>query len=125
MGRFLKLAALAAGIVLFGTYLFGATRADAGASKTASATSRINAAELFAQNCARCHGADGQGDTPLGHVYGTPDFTDARWWQQHGKSSRQQIAIVTNGKGGMPSFKKKLSQREIAALVAYVRRFRR
>ena len=61
----------------------------------------------------------------MGHVYGSPDFTDARWWQEHGKSNRQLIAIVTNGKGGMPSFKRKLNQKEIAALVAYVRRFRR
>ena len=121
MGRFLKLAMLAAALVLFGTYLFGA---NAGASKTPPPR-KVNAAELFVQNCARCHGADGQGDTPLGHVYGSPDFTDARWWQEHGKSNKQLIAIVSNGKGGMPSFKRKLSRSEIAALVAYVRRFRR
>ncbi|HMF58330.1 MAG TPA: cytochrome c [Pyrinomonadaceae bacterium] len=121
MGRFLKLGALVAALVLFGTYLFGATRA--GASKIPT-SSRVNTEELYAQNCARCHGADGQGDTPLGQTYGTPDFTSARWWQEHGKSNREMIAIVANGKGGMPAFKRKLNQSEIKALVAYVRKFR-
>ena len=39
--------------------------------------------DLFRNNCARCHGADGAGDTPLGHTYKTPDFTDPDWWRKH------------------------------------------
>ena len=32
-----------------------------------------------------------------------------------------QIAVVTNGRGGMPAFGEKLSEEEIAAVVEYTR----
>src|SRR6267142_1779476 len=84
---------------------------------------RVSAEELFRDNCARCHGSDGRGDTPLGHTYNTPDFSDVEWWQKHssitGKTSL--AGIITRGKGGMPAFGKKLRRSEISALVGYVR----
>jgi cytochrome c len=82
--------------------------------------------DLYRNNCARCHGADGRGDTPLGHTYKTPDFTDAEWWQKHSDitNSASLVAIVSHGKGGMPAFGKKLSRPEIRRLVGYVRRFK-
>jgi len=82
--------------------------------------------DLFTSNCARCHGADGAGDTPLGHMYNAPDFTDADWWRKHSDltSARRQVSIVSHGKGGMPAFGKKLTGNEIHRLVDYVRRFR-
>jgi len=83
--------------------------------------------DLYRTNCARCHGADGRGDTPLGHTYNSPDFTDNAWWQKHSDitSTRSLVSIVMNGKGGMPAFGKKLKNAEIKALVNYVRRFRK
>ena len=86
----------------------------------------ISAPELFERNCARCHGGDGRGDTPLGHTYNSPDFTDKEWWKKHADitSTRNLIAIVTNGKGGMPAFGKKLKNSEIKSLVNYVQKFR-
>jgi mono/diheme cytochrome c family protein len=101
--------------------------ADSSPLRDRSATpSRVNVEELFRDNCARCHGSDGRGDTPLGRTYNTPDFSDAEWWQKHssitGKSSL--AAIVSQGKGGMPAFGKKLRRSEINLLVKYVRRFR-
>jgi mono/diheme cytochrome c family protein len=82
--------------------------------------------DLFRNNCARCHGADGRGDTPLGHTYKAPDFTDPEWWQKHSDitTSASLISIVSHGKGGMPAFGKKLSRTEIRRLVVYVRRFK-
>jgi len=82
--------------------------------------------DLFRNNCARCHGADGRGDTPLGHTYKAPDFTDPEWWQGHSNitNSARMISIVSRGKGGMPAFGKKLSHTEIRRLVGYVRRFK-
>src|SRR5712664_4513104 len=44
---------------------------------------RVSAEELFRDNCARCHGSDGRGDTPLGHTYNTPDFTAPEWWRKN------------------------------------------
>ena len=88
---------------------------------------RVSAEELFRDNCARCHGSDGRGDTPLGHTYNTPDFSDVEWWQKHssitGKTSL--AGIITRGKGGMPAFGKKLRRSEINVLAGYVRRFRK
>ena len=85
---------------------------------------RVN--DLYRSNCARCHGAEGRGDTPLGKTFNAPDFTDQKWWQEHTAitNTRSLVSIVTNGKGGMPAFGKKLNRSEINKLVAYVRRFR-
>ena len=82
--------------------------------------------DLFRNNCARCHGADGRGDTPLGHTYNAPDLTDSEWWQKHSNitNSASLVSIVSHGKGGMPAFGKKLSSTEIRRLVGYVRKFK-
>ena len=82
--------------------------------------------DLFRNNCARCHGSDGRGDTPLGHTYKTPDFTDQDWWRKNSSitGSASLISIVSRGKGGMPAFGKKLKRSEVRSLVAYVRRFK-
>jgi len=98
------------------------TRTSAQSKQKPSATE-----DLFRTNCARCHGADGRGDTPLGHTYNSPDFTDNGWWQKHSDitSTKSLVSIVINGKGGMPAFGKKLKSAEIKALVNYVRRFRK
>ena len=82
--------------------------------------------DLFRNNCARCHGADGAGDTLLGHTYKTPDFTDPNWWRKHSDitSTASLLSIVSHGKSGMPAFGRKLTRTEIRHLVDYVRRFR-
>lgn len=99
-----------------------AARASAQSKRKPSATE-----DLYRTNCARCHGADGRGDTPLGQTYNSPDFTDNAWWQKHSDitSTKSLVSIVMNGKGGMPAFGKKLKSAEIKALVSYVRRFRK
>ena len=83
--------------------------------------------DLFRSNCARCHGSDGRGDTPLGQTYQAPDFTDNEWWRKQGKitGTKSLVSIVTRGKGGMPAFGKKLKPGEIKLLVNYIRRFRK
>ena len=76
--------------------------------------------DLYQKNCARCHGADGKSDTELGRLYDSPDLTgrDAKRMSQ-----KQMTRLISNGKGSMPAFKKKLSSKEIASLVNYVRSF--
>ena len=104
--------------------VIGATPAQRRRPTTGSAERVV---DLFSSNCARCHGADGRGDTPLGHTYNAPDFTDAEWWRKHANitSTGSLLAIVRHGKGGMPAFRKKLKRTEIKLLVNYVRRFRK
>jgi len=83
--------------------------------------------ELFNRNCARCHGADGRGDTPLGHLYKAPDFTNSEWWKKNSDISGVKTlrSIVTRGKAGMPAFGKKLTRTEINLLVNRIRHFRK
>jgi mono/diheme cytochrome c family protein len=85
-----------------------------------------NVVDVFRTNCARCHGADGRGETPLGQTYQAPNFTDDGWWRTNSKitGTRSLVSIVSRGKGGMPAFSKKLKPSEIRSLVNYVRRFR-
>jgi mono/diheme cytochrome c family protein len=67
---------------------------------------------IYEANCATCHGADGQGAVgpALAGVVATkyPNVDD-------------QIAIVTNGKGAMPSWRNKLTPKEIRKVVEYTR----
>lgn len=78
---------------------------------------------VYTANCARCHGGDGMGHTNMGEIMQAPDLTDAGW--QGRRSAARMIASVTNGRGAMPAFKKKLSKSDIAAAVAYVRTLKR
>lgn len=74
---------------------------------------------VFAQNCARCHGADGRGETALGRELEATNLTDAEW---HKKVSDKRIMqSVTRGRAAMPAFGKKLPTNDIATLCAYVR----
>ncbi len=118
-------------LLLFGLMLFDlglvARSGQTGKSSSAMASRRMQQTdELFRRNCARCHGADGRGDTPSGHTYHAPNFTDEGWWLQHSNiiSNRRLTTIVTRGKGGMPAFGKKLARVQIKQLVNYVRRFK-
>ena len=94
--------------------------------RSAQASRDAQVGDLFKNNCARCHAADGAGDTPLGHTYNTPDFTDPEWWRKHSNitSAGSLVSIVSRGQGGMPAFGRKLTRIEIRQLVDYVRRFR-
>ena len=79
---------------------------------------------LFKEKCARCHGEDGRGQTVIGQMVGAPNFTDGRWWNEE-KTERRFVRSITEGKGEMPAFGKKLTRPDIKALAAYVRTFRK
>ena len=121
-------AIIALGVLLFASLLIELTVSAHGSGRGQSSKTRTAARvdDLFRSNCARCHGADGRSDTPLGHTYNAPDFTDAEWWRKHSDitSTGSLIRIVSRGKGGMPAFGKKLSRSDIKLLVNHVRRFR-
>jgi len=82
-------------------------------TKVAGAAAAINGEQLFAANCAECHGAKGEGlkkGIPLisGHALA--------------HSEAEYVAQIENGKKDkMPAFHDKLSGDEIAAIVKHVR----
>jgi mono/diheme cytochrome c family protein len=100
--------------------------ADARAQRSSTKSKANDVYELFRNNCARCHGADGRGDTPLGQSHNTPDFTNDEWWKKNSAiaSTRSLMTIVRQGKGEMPAFGEKLKPNEISGMVKYVRKFR-
>ncbi|HEX5411439.1 MAG TPA: cytochrome c [Terriglobia bacterium] len=76
-----------------------------------------NGADIFKEKCSMCHGINGKGYAAIK----TPDFTDAKWQAAH--SDKELMNAIENGVKGtaMVSFKDKLSQQEMAAVLKYIR----
>lgn len=93
--------------------------------KTAGLSSEelARAKALFGGKCTRCHGANGRGQTVLGRMLGVPDFSNGKWWKDHGDDD-DLIKSITKGNGEMPAFGKKLTKQEISLLANYVRHFK-
>ncbi|MEO8037338.1 MAG: cytochrome-c oxidase, cbb3-type subunit III [Betaproteobacteria bacterium] len=71
--------------------------------------------EVFAQNCAACHGPEGKGNPALG----APNLTDRTWLYGGGESTI--IETITRGRNGhMPAWKDFLGEAKIHLLAAYV-----
>src|SRR5262245_37663939 len=112
----LKLSVLLAAIILSSYALI----TDASA-KLANASVAADGNAVYASKCAVCHGKDGKG-MPNWRSKGQPDFTNATW--QKSRTDAQLTDATKNGKGKyMPAFKAKLSDDEIAAVVARIRAF--
>jgi mono/diheme cytochrome c family protein len=78
-----------------------------------------NATQLYAKNCASCHGNDGRAKTIKGKLKHARNLTDGEW--QEKVSDERIFNSIMNGKGKMPVYAKKLSQEQIESLVTYVR----
>ncbi len=71
--------------------------------------------QLFADNCASCHGADGKGDRSLG----APDLTDAV--TLFVKTPQDIVHQVTTPRNGvMPAWQGRLGEIKVKELAAYV-----
>ena len=127
MNCFLKGAVMCSAVLLLLAVLLMQTDTARGALQPKNSPRAKRVDELFNRNCARCHGADGRGDTPLGQVYKSPDFTDPEWWRKNASitNTRTLRSIIIRGKAGMPAFGKKLTRAEINLLVDRIRRFRK
>ena len=70
-------------------------------------------AQVFAANCATCHGSDGGGGTgpQLAGGAAKARFPDAE----------DEVAFVTKGSGAMPSFGGQLTPAQIRQVVEYTR----
>lgn len=70
------------------------------------------------QSCVGCHQANGSGNKAINAT----NFTDSGW--QRNNSTPGMVTSIVNGKGKiMPSYKTKLTQRQIFYLVEYIRKF--
>ena len=95
------------------------------AAITASAA---DARENWKNSCAKCHGADGKGDTKMGQKLGVKDYTDAKV-QADLKDDAAFKAIKDGVKDKEDKVVMKpvdgLSDDDIKALVAQVRSFKK
>ena len=71
----------------------------------------------FRTKCATCHGQDGSG-SPAGKSMNVPDL---RSLVVQELPDAQLAQIISDGKGGMPSFKNSVSEDQIQGLVTYIR----
>jgi mono/diheme cytochrome c family protein len=82
-----------------------------------------DATSVYNSKCASCHGRDGRARSMHGKHEHARDLTTAEW--QDSVSDERIYNSISNGKGKMPAFKKKLSDSQIDELVSYVRRLRK
>ncbi len=85
-------------------------------------------AENWENHCAKCHGADGKGQTKAGKKLNVKDDTDAK--VQAEMTDDAMIKATADGvfdkagKERMKAYKEELSAAEIKELVAYIRKFK-
>ena len=87
-----------------------------------------DAKTTYDNSCAKCHGADGKGQTKMGQKLGAKDFTDAKV-----QADMKDDAAIKAIKEGMKDADGKtlmkpaegLSDDDIKGLVAYIRTFKK
>ena len=93
----------------------------------ASLSAAAPAAENWENQCTKCHGADGKGQTKAGRKLNVKDYTDAKV-QAEMKDPEMTKAITdgvfVDGKEKMKAYKADLTADEIKDLVAFVRKFK-
>lgn len=82
-----------------------------------------SAATLYSKHCASCHGKDGRSKTFKAKFNHARNLTEPGW--QDAVSDERIFNSITNGRGKMPRFAKKISEAEIDSLVLLVRGMRR
>ena len=98
---------------------------------TAEAGGADKTARLWKSKCGSCHGKDGKGDTKKGKKAKIKDMTTAAWQKEVTdarmmKSMTDGINKVEDGvKQKMKSFKGKLTEDQMKALVKYMRGFKK
>jgi mono/diheme cytochrome c family protein len=119
MAQITKTVVLAAWVLVGFTCLMNYSASGLAARSNIEAASS-DPADIYTENCAKCHGDDGRARTAKGKRVGARDFTNKDW----NPDEERDIRIITKGKGQMPSFKGELSTDEIKAVFGYVLKFR-
>jgi len=95
------------------------------AAASCAAAKADDAAALWTQNCAACHGKDGAGHTKAGRMLKVKPMTDAAY--QKGFTDDQAFQDLkgglkdSDGNDRMKPFAGKLTDDQLKSLVAYVR----
>jgi cytochrome c6 len=73
---------------------------------------------LYVSKCQPCHGATGDGKTPMGKKVGAAAFSSKDVVES---SDALLLATIKDGKGKMPAWGNKLTEAQLKDLLAYVR----
>lgn len=84
------------------------------------AAAQSDGQKVFDTNCAKCHGADGTGNTVVGKAVGAKDLGSAESKKMTDAEIRTQIE---QGKNNMPPFGGTLNKAQIDSLIPIVRAF--
>src|SRR5437762_9191335 len=95
---------------------------------SALSASAADAKAAYEKDCAKCHGADGKGDTKMGKKLGAKDYSDAK--VQAEMKDDQACKAIKEGlkdKGGKTLMKpaEGLADADIQGMVAYMRTFKK
>ena len=86
------------------------------------ATAKIDAKAIVAAKCASCHGKDSKGNPNMAKMFKVDAAAmDLTGKDAQDKSDKDLTALISAGKGKMPSYKDKLSAAEIDAVSAYLK----
>lgn len=80
--------------------------------------------KAYRKACAQCHGSSGKGDG-VAAVALDPRPTDLTSEEFQSQSDGTIFAEIKKGQGDMPSFDKKLTDKQIWELVSFVRQFKK
>ncbi|MCM3869338.1 MAG: cytochrome c [Pyrinomonadaceae bacterium] len=89
------------------------------AQNSSPSTGSSTPGAIYGRSCASCHGRDGRANTAKGKLRGARNLTDPQW--QAEVSDERIFNSITNGRGKMPSYAKKITEAETNSLVSYVR----
>ena len=93
------------------------------AVNAAAASAKPDGAKLFAAKCTACHAKDGKGSKPMAKMFKLkdPEALSLTSEAASKKTDAELAKAITDGRNKMPSFKGKLKDAEISALIGYVR----
>jgi cytochrome c553 len=94
----------------------------------ALSASAADAKATYEKDCAKCHGADGKGDTKMGKKMGAKDYTDAKVQAElKDDAAFKAIKEGFKDKEGKVLMKpaEGLSDEDIKGLVAHMRKFKK
>jgi cytochrome c553 len=94
---------------------------------SALATKAADAKATYDKDCAKCHGKDGKGQTMMGKKQGAKDYTDPKVQEELKDEAAFKAIKEGYKKDGKQVMKpaEGLSDDEIKALVAYMRKFKK
>jgi cytochrome c551/c552 len=94
----------------------------------ALAARAADAKEIYEKDCAKCHGADGKGQTKMGQKLGAKDYTDPKVQEElKDEAGVKAIKEGLKDKDGKVLMKptEGISDADAKALIAYMRKFKK